>query len=39
MKGLINEVRFDEGGVVVRMRESAGEAAKLLAIHGENVTN
>jgi serine/threonine-protein kinase RsbW len=31
MKALMDEVRFEEGGVVVHMRKSAGEAPKLLA--------
>jgi len=30
MKALMNEVRFEEGGVVVQMRKSAGEAPKVL---------
>jgi hypothetical protein len=28
MKALMDEVRFEEGGVVVHMRKSAGEAQK-----------
>jgi serine/threonine-protein kinase RsbW len=31
MKALMDEVRFEEGGVVVHMRKSAGDAPKLLA--------
>ena len=31
MKALMDEVHFEEGGVVVHMRKSAGEAPKLLA--------
>jgi anti-sigma regulatory factor (Ser/Thr protein kinase) len=31
MKALMDEVRLEEGGVVVHMRKSAGEAPKLLA--------
>jgi serine/threonine-protein kinase RsbW len=31
MKALMDEVRFEEGGVVVHMRKSAGEAPKVLA--------
>jgi serine/threonine-protein kinase RsbW len=31
MKALMDEVRFEEGGVVVHMRKSVGEAPKLLA--------
>lgn len=31
MKALMDEVRFEEGGVVVHMRKSAGEDSKLLA--------
>jgi serine/threonine-protein kinase RsbW len=31
MKALMDEVRFEEGGVVVHMRKSAGETPKLLA--------
>jgi serine/threonine-protein kinase RsbW len=31
MKALMDEVRFEEGGVVVHMRKSACEAPKLLA--------
>lgn len=31
MKALMDEVRFEEGGVAVHMRKSAGEAPKLLA--------
>ena len=31
MKALMDEVRFEEGGVVVHMRKSAGQAPKLLA--------
>src|SRR6202035_3693187 len=31
MKALMDEVRFEEGGVVVHMRKSAGKAPKLLA--------
>lgn len=31
MKALMDEVRFEEGGVVVHMRKRAGEAPKLLA--------
>jgi hypothetical protein len=27
MKALMDEVRFEEGGVVVQMRKSAGQAA------------
>ena len=30
MKALMDEVRFEEGGVVVHMRKSVGEAPKLL---------
>jgi serine/threonine-protein kinase RsbW len=30
MRALMDEVRFEEGGVVVHMRKSAGEAPKLL---------
>jgi serine/threonine-protein kinase RsbW len=30
MKSLMDEVRFEEGGVVVHMRKSVSEAAKLL---------
>jgi hypothetical protein len=30
MKALMDEVRFEEGGVVVQMRKRAGEAPKLL---------
>jgi len=30
MKALMDEVRFEEGGVVVHMRKSASEASKLL---------
>jgi serine/threonine-protein kinase RsbW len=32
MKALMDEVRFEEGGAVVHMRKSAGDAPKLLAI-------
>jgi serine/threonine-protein kinase RsbW len=41
MKALMDEVRFEEGGVVVHMRKSAGEAPKLLAKDDphENGTN
>jgi len=28
MKALMDEVRFEEGGVVVHMRKGAGQAAK-----------
>jgi hypothetical protein len=39
-KALMDEVRFEEGGVVVHMRKSAGEAPKLLARDPQqNVTN
>jgi serine/threonine-protein kinase RsbW len=31
MKALMDEVRFEEGGAVIYMRKSAGEAPKLLA--------
>ena len=31
MKALMDEVRFEDGGVVVHMRKSAGQAPKLLA--------
>jgi serine/threonine-protein kinase RsbW len=31
LKALMDEVRFEEGGVVVHMRKSSGEAPKLLA--------
>jgi serine/threonine-protein kinase RsbW len=31
MRALMDEVRFEQGGVVVHMRKSAGEAPKLLA--------
>jgi len=31
MRALMDEIRFEEGGVVVHMRKSAGEARKLLA--------
>ena len=31
MKALMDEVRFEEGGVVVHMRKSAGETPQLLA--------
>jgi serine/threonine-protein kinase RsbW len=40
MKALMDEVRFEEGGVVVHMRKSAGEDPKLLAKDPqENETN
>jgi serine/threonine-protein kinase RsbW len=40
MKALMDEVRFEEGGVVVHMRKNAGEAPKLLAQNPqENETN
>ena len=40
MKALMDEVRFEEGGVVVHMRKSTGEAPKLLAQdQEENETN
>jgi len=40
MKALMDEVRFEEGGVVVHMRKSVGEAPKLLAKDPhENETN
>src|SRR6266852_3853858 len=40
MKALMDEVRFEEGGVVVHMRKSAGEAPKRLAQDPqENETN
>src|SRR6266851_4612926 len=40
MKALMDEVHFEEGGVVVHMRKSAGEAPKLLAKDPhENGTN
>ena len=40
MKALMDEVRFEEGGVVVHMRKSAVEASKLLAQDPqENETN
>jgi hypothetical protein len=39
-ESLMEEVRFEEGGVVVPMRNSAGEASKLLANDPpENSTN
>ena len=40
MKALMDEVRFEEGGVIVHMRKSVVEAPKLLAkdLH-ENDTN
>jgi hypothetical protein len=31
MKALMDEVRFEEGGAVIYMRKSAGEAPKFLA--------
>jgi serine/threonine-protein kinase RsbW len=31
LKALMDEVRFEEGGIVVHMRKSSGEAPKLLA--------
>ena len=40
MKALMDEVRFEEGGVVVHMRKSVGEAPKPLAKDPhENETN
>jgi serine/threonine-protein kinase RsbW len=40
MKALMDEVHFEEGGVVVHMRKSAGEAPNLLAKDPhENGTN
>jgi serine/threonine-protein kinase RsbW len=40
MKALMDEVRFEEGGVVVHMRKSAVEAPKLLTQDPqENETN
>jgi serine/threonine-protein kinase RsbW len=40
MRALMDEVRFEEGGVVVHMRKSAGEAPKLVAQDPhENETN
>jgi serine/threonine-protein kinase RsbW len=40
MKALMDEVRFEEGGVVVHMRKSAGDAPQLLAQDPqENETN
>jgi serine/threonine-protein kinase RsbW len=40
MKALMDEVRFEKGGVVVHMRKSAGEAPKLLATDPhQNETN
>ena len=40
MKALMDEVRFEEGGVVVHMRKRATEAPKLLAKDArENSTN
>jgi serine/threonine-protein kinase RsbW len=40
MKALMDEVRFEQGGVVVHMRKSAGESPKLLAKdRPENETN
>jgi serine/threonine-protein kinase RsbW len=40
MKALMDEVHFEEGGVVVHMRKSVGEAPKLLAKDTpENETN
>jgi hypothetical protein len=34
MKALMDEVRFEEGGVVVHMRKSAGEAPKPASSQG-----
>jgi hypothetical protein len=31
IRALMDEVRFEEGGPVIHMRKSAGEAPKLLA--------
>jgi serine/threonine-protein kinase RsbW len=40
MKALMDEVRFEEDGVVVHMRKSAGETPKLLAtVPQEDETN
>ncbi len=40
MKALMDEVRFEEGGVVIHMRKSAGEAPQLLAKnHNRKKTN
>jgi serine/threonine-protein kinase RsbW len=40
MKALMDEVRFEKGGVIVHMRKSVGEASKWLARNPqENKTN